>query len=210
MNTALKVGVARGTTNRNAAKTASDMALLCVVPAALGSFLTDALAPGDAGDDDLEKLARKLLGEQLGFLFGLFVGIRELTPLAKGLVGEGGSLNNYSGPAGLRLVPHAIEAAQQAQQGEFDDAFRKSAINLTGRLFGLPSAQVNRSITGAQALVDGKTGNPAAKRYECRTRDPTPVPHRAQPCIPGRQLPVSVILLKASNAGQRFCATVQV
>lgn len=162
MNTALNVGVAQGMTNKNAAKTAADMALLYVVPAVLGALLKDALTPGDADDGDMDKLLKKLLAEQLGFLFGLFVGIREFTPLAKSMVGEGGGLNSYSGPAGLRVVPDAMKAAQQAQQGEFDDAFRKSAINLTGSLFGLPAAQINRTITGAIALNEGKTQNPAA------------------------------------------------
>ena len=72
MNTALNVGVAQEMTNANAAKTAADMALLYVVPAVLGALLKDALTPGDAGDDDLHKLAKKLAAEQLGFLFGLF------------------------------------------------------------------------------------------------------------------------------------------
>lgn len=162
MNTALNVGVAQGMTNKNAAKTAADMALLYVVPAVLGALLKDALTPGDADEGDMDKLLKKLLAEQLGFLFGLFVGIREFTPLAKSMVGEGGGLNSYSGPAGLRVVPDAMKAAQQAQQGEFDDAFRKSAINLTGSLFGLPAAQINRTITGGIALNEGKTQNPAA------------------------------------------------
>lgn len=162
MNTALNVGVAQGMTNTSAAKTSVDMLLLYVVPAVLGALLKNAIIPGDSGDDDdLEKLARKLAGEQLSFLFGLFVGVRELGDLAKTMAG-GDRGRDYGGPAGLRVFGDAGKAAQQVRQGEFDDAFRKAAINLTGDLLGLPSAQINRSITGAQALSEGKTSNPAA------------------------------------------------
>ncbi|MBV5337878.1 MAG: hypothetical protein J0653_08150 [Deltaproteobacteria bacterium] len=50
----------------------------------------------------------------------------------------------------------------QLHQGEFDDAFRKAAINTVGGLFGLPSAQINRTITGVKALSEGETSNPLA------------------------------------------------
>jgi hypothetical protein len=162
MNTALNVGVAQGMTNKAAAKTAIDMLLLYVVPAVLGALLKNAIIPGDSGDlDDPEKLARKLAAEQFSFLFGLFVGAREFSDLVKTLAG-GDRGRDYGGPAGLRIIGDAGKAAQQARQGEFDDAFRKAAINLTGDLLGLPSAQINRSITGVQALREGKTANPAA------------------------------------------------
>ena len=35
-------------------------------------------------------------------------------------------------------------------------------MNLVGDMFGLPSAQINRTITGTQAIVEGKTANPAS------------------------------------------------
>ncbi|MNW21442.1 hypothetical protein D3C71_2223730 [compost metagenome] len=47
-------------------------------------------------------------------------------------------------------------------QGEADIALVKATINLAGDVFGLPSAQINRTITGAKALSDGDTSNPAA------------------------------------------------
>ena len=43
---------------------------------------------------------------------------------------------------------------------EFDDAFRKQFINVLGDLTGLPAVQINRTITGTTALVEGKTDNP--------------------------------------------------
>ena len=68
----------------------------------------------------------------------------------------------YRGPGGLRLIGDAYAFGQQVRQGEMDDAFRKAAINLAGSAFGVPSAQVNRTWTGMQALADGETDNPAA------------------------------------------------
>lgn len=47
-------------------------------------------------------------------------------------------------------------------QAEFDAQLRRALINLAGDLAGLPSAQVNCTITGFNALKEGKTQNPAA------------------------------------------------
>lgn len=161
MNTALNLGVAQGMSPSSAAKKAADMLLLYTVPAVLGKLLKDALTPGDAGDDD-ETLLRKLLAAQLEFLFGLFVVGREFANVAKVVTGTPGGLNDYSGPAGLRTIPDTQSFLTQAHQGEFDDAFRKSAVNLLGSAMGLPAAQINRTVTGAQALSEGETENPAA------------------------------------------------
>lgn len=65
----------------------------------------------------------------------------------------------------MRLISDAIHLAKQAYQGEFDDAFRKAAVNVIGDATGLPSAQINRSITGGQALAEGRTDNPAALAF---------------------------------------------
>ncbi len=165
MNTALNLGVAQGMTNQNAAKTAADMALLFVVPAVFGELLKDALTPGDAGDDDWNKLAKKLAGAQLGFLFGLFVVGREFAEAAKTAAGLSDHSRDYQGPAGLRFIADTGTFAKQASQGEFDDAFRKAAVNVVGSLLGLPAAQINRTVTGAQALNEGKTSNPAALAF---------------------------------------------
>ena len=164
MNTALNAGVAQtmtADTPAKKAKLAADYALLYVVPAVLGFFLKDALTPG-GGDDDWEKLARKLLANQIDYLMGLMVVVREFSEAAKTITGANDKGRDYTGPAGVRMISDAGSFAKQAHQGEFDDAFRKAAINLVGDLFALPSAQINRTITGAQALSEGKTVNPAA------------------------------------------------
>lgn len=165
MNTALNIGVEKtmsADTPAKRAKLAVDYAMLYVVPAVLGYFLKAALTPGDAGDDDPEKLAKKLAANQIDYLMGLMVGIREFTEAAKVMTGAEDKGRDYTGPAGVRLIPDAGSFAKQAHQGEFDDAFRKAAVNLVGDLFGLPSAQINRTVTGTNALAEGKTNNPAA------------------------------------------------
>ncbi|WP_420997592.1 hypothetical protein ACKI2N_012325 [Cupriavidus sp. 30B13] len=164
MNTTLNAGVAQTMTADTPAKRARlavDYALLYVAPAVLGFFLKEALTPGGGGDD-WEKLARKLLAAQIDYLMGLMVVVREFGEAAKTVTGANDRGRDYTGPAGLRMVADSITFAKQAHQGEFDDAFRKSAVNVVGDLLGLPSAQVNRTITGAQALADDKTSNPAA------------------------------------------------
>lgn len=165
MNTALNLGVAQTMTADTAAKKgklAVDYAMLYVVPAVLGYFLKNALTPGDSGDDDWEKIAKKLLANQIDYLMGLMVVVREFGEAAKTVSGANDMGRDYTGPAGLRLVSDTGTLAKQVHQGEFDTAFRKAAINVVGDLFGLPSAQANRTITGVNALAEGKTDNPAA------------------------------------------------
>ena len=166
MNTALNLGVAQtmgANTPAKRAKLAVDYLMLYTVPAVLGYTLKAALTPGDSGDDDLEEIAKKLAAEQLGYLMGLMVVVREFNEVAKMVTGNPSF--GYSGPAGLRGITDAQKFGHQAMQGEFDDAFRKSAVNLIGDFTGLPAAQINRTLTGTQALAEGKTENPAAVAF---------------------------------------------
>jgi len=164
MNTALNIGVTQSMTAKSKAKLAADLLMLYTVPAVLGSMLKDALTPDGGGDDDedLEAIARKLAAEQLSYLMGLFVVAREFGEVSKIVTGAEGPRRDYSGPAGLRPIADTFTFAKQAGQGEFDAAFRKASINLLGDFTGLPSAQINRTITGIEALEEGQTDNPAA------------------------------------------------
>lgn len=163
MNTSLNLGVMKAMTEKNKAKLAADFLLLYVAGPVLTLALKNALTPGDADDDwDFEALAKALLGESLGFLMGQMVVVREFAEAGKNALGLTNGNFGYQGPAGVRVIADTTKFVQQAQQGEFDDAFRKASVNLVGPLFGLPAAQVNRSITGINALTNGKTGNPAA------------------------------------------------
>ncbi|MEY2653418.1 MAG: Bordetella virus [Pseudomonadota bacterium] len=160
-NATLNLGVGQTMTSKSKPKLAADYLMLFVVPVVLGSLLKEVLVPG-GDDDDPEKLMRKLAGEQLGFLMGLLVGVREMGGvLANQVKGEPFG-TDYTGPAGLRLLGDAARLGKQVGQGEADDGLRKAIINTAGSLLRLPSAQINRSITGAQALADGETDNPMA------------------------------------------------
>ena len=156
MNTALNHGFVEAKTQKSKAKLAANLMMIYVVPTALTTLMKSALIPGD-DDEDLEK---KLAKEQISFLLGLFVYGRELTQLAN--IATGDRFYGYAGPSGLRPIDDSFKFVQQAVQGEFDSAFVRASVNLLGDAFGLPSAQINRTIKGAEALQDDETDNPAA------------------------------------------------
>lgn len=139
---------------------AGDFLLLYSVPAVLASLLKEALTPG--GGDDPEKLARKLIGEQISYLMGLMVGVREMTGAVQYVTGTKQFDTSYGGPAGLRFFQELEKLAKQVNQGDLDRALARSVVNVGGVLLALPSAQVNRTIDGVVALQEGKTDNPAA------------------------------------------------
>lgn len=156
MNTALNQGFVEAKTQKSKAKLAADLMMIYVVPTALTAMMKSALIPGDDDDD----LAKKLAKEQISFLLGLFVYGRELTQLANIVTGD--RFYGYAGPSGLRPIDDGFKFVQQAVQGEIDHAFVRASINLLGDVFGIPSAQINRTIKGAEALQDDETDNPAA------------------------------------------------
>lgn len=156
MNTALNQGFVEVKTQKSKAKLAANLMMIYVIPNALNAILRSALTPGDDDEDLVKKLAK----EQISFLLGLFVGGREMAQLANIITGD--RFYGYAGPSGLRPIDDTYKFAQQAAQGEIDHAFVRASINLLGDVFGLPSAQINRAIKGAQALQEDETDNPAA------------------------------------------------
>jgi hypothetical protein len=162
MNTAFNLGVAQTMTEKKKAKLAVDYLMLYSAPPVLGFFLKEALTADGGGDDDWDELSKKLLAQQIDYLMGLMVIVREFSDAVKTVTGANDMGRDYQGPAGLRFITDIGKLGSQAYQGEFDEAFRKAAINVLGDLTSLPSAQVNRTISGAEALNDGKTENPMA------------------------------------------------
>lgn len=156
MNTALNQGFVEVKTQKSKAKLAADLMMIYVVPTALTALMKSALIPGDDDDDLVKKLAK----EQISFLLGLFVFGREMTQLAN--IATGDRFYGYAGPSGLRPIDDGFKFVQQAVQGEFDSTFVRASVNLLGDAFGLPSAQINRAIKGAEALQNDETDNPAA------------------------------------------------
>lgn len=156
MNTALNMGAVSIATQRSKGRLAAELMLIWVIPTALNAMMKSLLTPGDDDDD----LAKKLAKEQISFMLGMFVGGRELAQL--GDIATGGKFYGYNGPVGLRPIADTYKLAQQAQQGEFDKGLATATVNLLGSGFGLPSAQISRTIKGAEALNEDKTDNPAA------------------------------------------------
>jgi hypothetical protein len=164
MGTLLNLGFVETQTEKDKGKLAAKMLLLFTVPVVLEHALRAALTPdGDDWDEvDYEKHLREMLGELADKVIGLLVLVREFKEPIKYAVGLSDQVRNYEGPTGLRLVGDAGDLAVQAQQGDFDAAFRKAFINVMGDVTGLPSAQINKTWTGAEALADDNTDNPAA------------------------------------------------
>jgi hypothetical protein len=159
MNSQANVLYLKNVTAEGKADRFMNMALVGLVTPLLAAALRDALIVGDSGDwDDWGKVVKKLLSEGLGNLIGMVAFGREFAQVAKALYGEDKGIG-YSGPTGLRIIPDAYKLAKQASQGELDDALRKAIINTSGDLAGIPAVQINRTITGANALHDGKTQN---------------------------------------------------
>jgi hypothetical protein len=160
MNTVYNMAAVQTMTAKNKGKLAADYAMLFVVPVALGQLIRKAMVPKTEDEpEDLEAIARKLAAEQLSYLMGTMVIVREFGEISKIVAGAEGPRMGYGGPAGLRAVGETYNFATQASQGEFDKAFRKSAVNLIGAFTGLPSAQINRTLDGLDALYEGETEN---------------------------------------------------
>jgi hypothetical protein len=138
-----------------------DYLLLFSVPAVLATIMKSAMTPGGE-DDDPEKLAKKLASEQISYLMGMMIGVREATGFVQGITGTSQFGGGYSGPAGLRFFSDLGKLGKQVSQGELDEALRRSLVNVGGVLLHLPSGQVNKTLDGINALNEGKTDNPAA------------------------------------------------
>lgn len=137
---------------------AVDMLLLYSVPAVLGTLLKAALHGGDDGQDE-KKLLRQLIADQLTYMFGTMVGLRET---AGALQTAAGLPGDYQGPASVRIFAELAKLGKQVNQGEVDEAALKAAANVGGILFHLPSGQVTATLDGVAAMAEGKTKNPGA------------------------------------------------
>jgi hypothetical protein len=139
-----------------------DLILVDIVPVAMATAIGAALTIGDDDDD----LAAKFTSDLIYQFIGGFVGIRELSPVIEHFIRDGHVSSN--GPAGLRMLKDLDTLAIQLDQGEFDIALAKSAVNIAGDLTGAPSGAINRAITGTAALAQNKTDNPGAIVFNYR------------------------------------------
>jgi hypothetical protein len=142
-------------------KAAKDAFLILTVGAIVEELIRNALMPSPE-DEEPEDLIRKLAENQIDFVVGLPLGIREFRGAGSLIVGTKDGVQAYRGPSGLRIVTDATQAVVQARQGEFDAAFRRSMINLFGTTVGIPSAQINATIDGIEAVSEGEVEGPSA------------------------------------------------
>lgn len=135
---------------------AVDYALLFTVPAIAGEvmrILLDVSLGGEPPDE--EEVAKRLAAAQVSYLLGTLVGLREVGGAFGGAMG-------YSGPAGNRFFASLTDFGKQVAQGDLDRPLVKKATDVVGILAHLPSGQINRSVDGIMALIEGDTVNPAA------------------------------------------------
>lgn len=133
-----------------------DLLMLSVVPVTMGYFLKRALK-GDTGNDgdDWDQIVAALVREELSFLTGMMVGVREISGVIQGFHG-------YEGPAGARFFAEAGKLLQQIEQGEADQAAWRAANQVAGTLLHYPAGQVQRTAEGLWQLLTHRTSNPAA------------------------------------------------
>lgn len=131
---------------------AVDFLLLTTLPATLGALMKAALK-GETDDED--KLVEKLIRENLSYLFGLMVGLREIGSVVQGFSG-------YEGPAGTRFFSSLSKLVKQVEQGETDAAFWRLLNDAAGIVLHYPAGQIRRSAEGLAALIEGDTRNPAS------------------------------------------------
>jgi len=136
---------------------ATDMALLYTIPAMLGTLLKTALG-GDWDDED--GLIRRLIADQLNYMLGTMVLVREAGSAVQGALGLKGG--DYTGPASVRFFSALSNLTKQAQQGEADEAFWKALNNAAGIIFHYPAGQLQNTVLGLMALANGETSNPGA------------------------------------------------
>lgn len=127
---------------------AVDLLLLYTLPAVLGATMKSALK---GEDDDLDELAPKLAREQLNYMLGMMVGVRELGAAVSGTFG-------YSGPAGTRFFSEITKLGKQAGDGEIDGAVLDALNGVAGVVFHYPAGQVERIARGLEAVASGDAG----------------------------------------------------
>lgn len=138
-----------------AGRFAVDMMLLYVLPSVLVTLMRAALKGEDLDD---EELAKKLVAEQLSYMLGTMVGLRELSATVSAVSGLPAS---YSGPAGVRFFGEMVKLGKQVGDGEVDEGMIDAANAVGGVLFHYPSGQLERTLRGLEAVSQGDAGSSA-------------------------------------------------
>ena len=147
-----------------AGRLAVDYFLLMLVPSIMGALGRMALK-GELDDADQEDIMMELGNELVMYHAGMMIGLREFSAgfqaLTESALGAPARRQvTYAGPAGVRFFEAANRTMGQMAQGEVDEAFLKAANEAAGIMFHYPAGQVNRTLRGYAALMEGETENP--------------------------------------------------
>jgi hypothetical protein len=137
------------------------LGLLYALPAVWTIAISRAMGR-TGGDGDDTPWYVEWAKEMLSGVFNTMVLIRELAGAGETALGLENGSRGYEGPAGLRPIQLAYQAATQVRQGKVDRAAVKAGAAVAGILFGAPATQIQKTVDGFVALKDGKTRNPFA------------------------------------------------
>lgn len=135
---------------------AVDLLLINTLPVLYSVALRE-LLKGDC-EWDLECMAHKLGLEQVNYMFGQMILLREAGTAVNAAAGEG---YGYTGPAGLRFFADLYKVGQQAGQGEADLPLFKAANQVGGVLLHYPAGEVNTIVEAIMAMERGDIEGPA-------------------------------------------------
>lgn len=163
-NTTLNINYRTLKSDTNIGDKAATLMLVNALPVAMMIAIDQAVSALAGGDgDDEDKMANKMASGFFSSLLSQLVGIRELSQIYNAFAGNPGS--DYSGAVGTRLAADTINLAKQVGQGDMDASLRRALINFAGETMRLPAAQINRTITGLEAINDGQTDSPFALAF---------------------------------------------
>ncbi len=132
---------------------AVDFMLLYTFPATATFLLKNAITGKD--DEDGDTILKKLITENLNYMLGSMILLREFGSAISGYAG-------YQGPAGAGFFAAVGKLIKQSGQEEADAAFWRALNETAGILLHYPAGQVKRTSEGFVALQEGRTRNPLA------------------------------------------------
>jgi hypothetical protein len=129
-----------------------DMIIINSLPAVFAVALRE-MMKGDC-NGDAECLAGKYAQEQMSFITGQMVGVREITPAVQALAGV--DYYPYSGITGLSPIKYGVDFAKQLSQWENDRAAWKAGANFVGSMTHTPLPALYNALDGFRAIEEGE------------------------------------------------------
>ena len=155
--------VVSGMTNESKAQFAAEVTTLLIVQVMVERLLMEAISNWGDDDEDRNPVEHTLMhapADVTAFTFGLVPVGSELSSMGERLFPTGEYGASYRGPARLNAISDLLDLTTQVRQGEFDRAARRAAINFLGDAAAIPSAQINRTWDGIDALMEEEVDNP--------------------------------------------------